>query len=93
MTGETISHYRVLREIGSGGMGVVYDDKLSREIRNRKKLGSNLGQISAENKVKPYYKTQNQAKRFKLHHHGYYHERRKHSPFLCRGHFHRVAIG
>jgi hypothetical protein len=25
MTGETISHYRVLREIGSGGMGVFYE--------------------------------------------------------------------
>jgi serine/threonine protein kinase len=25
MSGETISHYRVLREIGSGGMGVVYE--------------------------------------------------------------------
>jgi serine/threonine protein kinase/Tol biopolymer transport system component len=35
MTGETISHYRVLREIGSGGMGVVYeaeDLKLGRRV-------------------------------------------------------------
>jgi len=35
MTGETISHYRVLREIGHGGMGVVYeaeDLKLGRRV-------------------------------------------------------------
>jgi serine/threonine protein kinase/Tol biopolymer transport system component len=35
MTGETISHYRVLRQIGSGGMGVVYeaeDLKLGRRV-------------------------------------------------------------
>jgi eukaryotic-like serine/threonine-protein kinase len=35
MSGETISHYRVLREIGSGGMGVVYeaeDLKLGRRV-------------------------------------------------------------
>jgi serine/threonine protein kinase len=35
MTGETVSHYRVLREIRSGGMGVVYeaeDLKLGRRV-------------------------------------------------------------
>jgi serine/threonine protein kinase len=35
MTGETISHYHVLREIGIGGMGVVYeaeDLKLGRRV-------------------------------------------------------------
>jgi serine/threonine protein kinase len=35
MTGETISHYRVRREIGGGGMGVVYeaeDLKLGRRV-------------------------------------------------------------
>ena len=35
MTGETVSHYRVVREIGSGGMGVVYeaeDLKLGRRV-------------------------------------------------------------
>ncbi len=25
MLGETLSHYRISREIGSGGMGVVYE--------------------------------------------------------------------
>jgi len=25
MLGDNVSHYRILREIGSGGMGVVYE--------------------------------------------------------------------
>jgi eukaryotic-like serine/threonine-protein kinase len=35
MTGETISHYRIIQKIGAGGIGEVYhahDDQLKRDV-------------------------------------------------------------
>ena len=53
-----LKHFRPTYTFGekTRGVGILLPE-------SRKKLGSNLGQITAENRVKPWSVTQNQAKR------------------------------
>src|SRR6266481_1937807 len=55
ITGETLSHYRVLERIGAGGMGVVYrahDERLDRDVALKVLPPGSLGDETARKRFR-----------------------------------------